>query len=183
MSDVQKKQDARPGRIEVFLAKDGEPLTEDHMPMVGIDESVMAGYAKLQEAGATEGAGEKVLCLFKEPRPDGLSLCYAWFKSGFILPRHSHNADCVYYVIAGEINLGRQVLRKGDGFFVPNGAPYSYQVGPDGAEVLEFRNATEFHFLFGKNDESHWQRMANAVRENSERWAKETVPPSERKAS
>lgn len=167
-------------RISVFRASEGEPLSDEQMPMEGVDDSVMAGFAGLMEAGAGEASGETVRCLFREPGEDGLSLCYAWFKSGFVLPRHSHDADCVYYVVGGELKLGKQVLRKGDGFFVPSGATYSYEVGPEGVEVLEFRNATRFNILFRNNDESHWARMADAFRSNAPNWSSETVPPSDR---
>jgi hypothetical protein len=46
--------------------------------------------AELQEAGIEEGQAVKLL--FSAP---GFSLTYAWFKSGFPLPRHSHNSDCL----------------------------------------------------------------------------------------
>ena len=183
MSSQQSSEQNGPRRLEVFRAESGEPLTETQMPMEGVDESVTAAFSKLMEIGAAEAGGETVRCLFKEPKDDGLSLCYAWFKSGFVLPRHSHDADCVYYVVAGELKLGNQVLRKGDGFFVPNGAPYSYQAGPEGVEVLEFRNATKFHIRFRNNDDAHWNRIANSYRENAPRWSDETVPPSDRRAS
>ena len=166
--------------IQVFRFSDAEDLTEAHMPMEGVDEGVIAGFTKLAEAGGVDSGGETVRCLFKEPRDDGLSLCYAWFKSGYVLPRHSHNADCVYFIVAGEIRLGKQVLGKGDGFFVPADAPYSYETGPEGAEVLEFRNASRFHILFRNNDEAHWERMAKAFRERRPHWSEETVPPSDR---
>lgn len=167
--------------IKVFLQADGEELSETIMPMEGMDESVMAGFGKLMAAGAAENGGEHVRCLFRQPGKDGLSLCYAWFKSGFILPRHSHDADCVYYIVGGELKLGNQVLHKGDGFFVPSGANYSYQAGPEGVEVLELRNATHFNILFKENDDRHWDRMAEAFRQNGPRWPEETVPPSDRR--
>lgn len=166
--------------IEIFRAADGIPLSDTQMPMEGVDGSVMAGFTQLMDAGAGEAEGEYVRCLFREPADDGLSLCYAWFKSGFILPRHSHSSDCVYYVMGGELKLGKQTLRKGDGFFVPNGSAYSYQAGPDGVEVLEFRNAARFNILFKNNDDSHWGRMADAFRDNALTWKSEQLPPSDR---
>lgn len=185
MEDIKPEASAetsRKKRIETFRFSDAVPLSEEQMPMEGIDDSVLAGFGKLAEAGGIESGGEKVLCLFREPEDDGLSLCYAWFKSGFVLPRHSHNADCLYYVIAGEVHLGKQVLGKGDGFFVPADAPYSYTTGPEGAEVLEFRNAARFNILFRNNDEAHWERMAQAFRENIPKWQSELVPPSDKRA-
>jgi hypothetical protein len=42
-----------------------------------------------------------------------MSLCWAWFKSGYVLPRHSHNADCLYYVLGGSLRLGSVWLKAG----------------------------------------------------------------------
>ena len=178
MSEQQTPTEKTRRGIEVFRADAGEPLSETQMPMEGIDESVMAGFAKVMEATGGDPGGETVRCLFREPKEDGMSLCHAWFKSGFVLPRHSHNADCMYYIIAGELKLGNQTLGKGDGFFVPADAPYSYEAGPEGVEVLEFRNATQFNIEFKNNSESHWDRVAKSYGESAPRWAEETVPPS-----
>jgi hypothetical protein len=70
-----------------------------------------------------------------------MSLVHAWFGPNFQLFRHSHPryGDCLYYIVAGEIIMGSRTLKAGDGFFVPNGAPYKYSAGPNGVEVLEFR--------------------------------------------
>jgi len=85
--------------------------------------------------------GSAVTPLFAQRTPDGMSLVHAWFGPNFPLFRHSHPkyGDCLYYIVAGSIVMGSRVLKAGDGFFVPNGAPYKYQAGPDGVEVLEFR--------------------------------------------
>ena len=71
-----------------------------------------------------------------------MSLVHAWFGPGYRLPRHTHSADCLYYVISGSAVLGNHTLRAGDGFFVPANAPYQYDAGPEGVEVLEIRGAT-----------------------------------------
>jgi hypothetical protein len=85
--------------------------------------------------------GNIVTPLFDQGGPTGMSLFHAWFGPHFPLFRHSHpqTGDCLYYVVAGSAVLGSQVLRPGDGFFVPNGMPYKYRAGPEGVEVLEFR--------------------------------------------
>ena len=114
--------------------------------------------------------------LFQEPGDGGMSLTYVWFKSGYILPRHSHDSDCLYYVLAGELQLGSRVLRKGDGMFIPADAGYTYQAGPLGVEALEFRSAGRFRFLFKNNSEAHWQRIAEVLRNNSEQWHDEPRP-------
>ena len=80
--------------------------------------------------GAALGVGQVVRVMFATDEGEApLSLVHARFQAGYPLPRHSHDADCLYYVVAGEAVLGNQVLRAGDGFFVPAGAPYQYRAG------------------------------------------------------
>ena len=87
------------------------------------------------------GPGVSTTMLFSQPGPNGMSLAHVWFGADFPLFRHSHPrfGDCLYYVIAGEIIIGRRRLGPGSGFFVPNGMPYKYTAGPAGVELLEFR--------------------------------------------
>ena len=70
-----------------------------------------------------------------------MSLAHVWFGANFPLFRHSHPAlgDCLYYVVAGEITMGKRRLGPGSTFFIPNGQPYKYTAGPAGVELLEFR--------------------------------------------
>ncbi len=79
--------------------------------------------------------------LFAQRGPNGMSLAHVWFGANFPLFRHSHPkfGDCLYYVIAGEIVLGKRRLGPGSTFFLPNGMPYKYTAGPAGVELLEFR--------------------------------------------
>jgi hypothetical protein len=63
-------------------------------------------------------------------RPD-IHVSYAWFKSGFPLPLHSHDKDCYYLLIAGPISVGTEIPGKGDGVFIPNGAPYTVMPGEE----------------------------------------------------
>jgi quercetin dioxygenase-like cupin family protein len=163
-------------RMKIFRAADASALDHDRMPMEGFDPGVMAGMGKLMAAGVTAGAGEKTMVLFGEAGDDGMSLVYAWFKSGYILPKHSHNSDCLYYVLAGDLKMGTQTLAKGDGVFIPANHAYTYEVGPHGVEVLEFRNATRFNFVFKGNDEGHWDKVAGAYRNNASSWEHEVEP-------
>ena len=114
----------------------------------GFDISALA--EKFGEAPAREklvdmlkalGPGVSTTMLFSQPGPNGMSLAHVWFGADFPLFRHSHPrfGDCLYYVIAGEIIVGRRRLGPGSGFFVPNGMPYKYTAGPSGVELLEFR--------------------------------------------
>ena len=79
--------------------------------------------------------------LFAQQTEGGMNLVHVWFGPNFPLFRHSHPkyGDCLYYVVAGEVILGRRRLGPGSGFFVPNGMPYKYTAGPAGVELLEFR--------------------------------------------
>ncbi|NGY04036.1 cupin domain-containing protein [Solimonas terrae] len=167
-------------RLQFFHARDASPV-QDHMPVLGVDAGVMAGLKVLDAANASgdPNHGSRTVLLFREPGDSGMSLTYVWFKSGYILPRHSHDTDCLYYVMAGELQMGAQILRKGDGMFIPAEAGYTYQAGPEGVEVLEFRNATRFSFLFKNNGETHWQRIAEVFRRRGDAWQDEP-PPSER---
>jgi len=166
-------------RITVFYGKDAREVDDEMMPREGIDESVLAGIARLAEAGVTEGVGERTRVVFSEPGDRGMSLVHCWFKSGYVLPAHSHSTDCLYYVVAGELRMGSHVLKRGDGFFIPGGQAYAYEAGPEGVEVLEFRDATRFNFLFGMNPPERWDKVANTYSERAEIWRAE-VPPSER---
>jgi len=166
-------------RMKIFRASEAISVQE-HMPSIGIDADVQLGLGKLAEAAGTYpvDSGAKAMLLFCEPGDEGISLSYVWFKSGYILPRHSHNADCLYYVMNGELHMGTQVVRKGDGVFIPTDAAYTYEAGPNGVEVLEFRNATRFHFKFHGNDAAHWERIANVLRNNCPKWESEPPPSS-----
>ena len=168
-------------RMAVFYAKDAKDLEAEMMPMEGLDENLLARLARLKESGLTdEGLGASSRVLFGKPGEDGMSLVHIWFKSGYVLPFHSHNVDCLYYVTGGELRIGSHVLRKGDGMFIPGDHAYGYEAGPEGVELLEFRNATRFNFVFGANDEGRWNRIAETYRDRAAIWEDETVPPSDR---
>jgi hypothetical protein len=53
------------------------------------------------------------------------------------IPTTSRTCTCL---VSAEADLGRQVLRAGDSFFVPADAPYKFEPGPDGVEILEIRH-------------------------------------------
>ncbi len=72
------------------------------------------------------------------------------------------------------------MLRQGEGFFIPADQAYGYEAGPEGVEVLEFRNATRFNLVFKGNSESRWQRMVDTCRERAGDWAVEAPPSAQR---
>ncbi|MDR3417184.1 MAG: hypothetical protein P4L83_13450 [Nevskia sp.] len=168
-------------RTEVFYAKDARALGPETMSTERPGEALQAVMARLAEAGVKPGIGEKNLVLFSEPGETGLSLVYVWFKSHYVLAPHSHDSDCLYYVLDGELRIGSRVLQKGDGLFVPAGRVYAYEAGPDGVEVLEFRNATRFNIALSDRDAGRWDRVLTTFRERADAWRTETTPPSQRK--
>lgn len=118
--------------------------------------------------------GHVVKVLFQQGGDDGMSLVWSWFGPNYALPRHSHSADCLYYVVAGEARLGNRTIPAGGGFFVPEGAPYAYTAGPEGVQVLEFRGVSSFDMKISESL-PRWDRIVETVRANQEAW-KETAP-------
>jgi quercetin dioxygenase-like cupin family protein len=178
---MEQKEHARKKRMAVFYSADAGELPDEMMPREGFDDSVMAGLARLAEAGVTEGLGERNRVLFREPGEEGMSLVHVWFKSGYVLPFHSHSTDCLYYVLGGELRMGSRILRKGDGMFIPADHGYGYEAGPEGVELLEFRNATHFNLFFRANPPERWEQIAEVYTHRAATWAEETEPPSERR--
>jgi len=158
-------------RIEIFRATEGTDLSMPQEGVTSVDES---GLAQAYAAGL--GEGSVVKSLFTDAA-SGLSLSYAWFKSNYVLLRHAHDADCAYYVIAGEVHLGTEVLKAGDVFFVPANQLYHYTAGPDGVEILEVRTATEFNIRFSGNSAAVWARIGAVAAANRPAW-REAAPPA-----
>jgi quercetin dioxygenase-like cupin family protein len=113
--------------------------------------------------------GHVVKVLFRQEGENGMSLVWSWFGPNYVLPRHSHDADCLYYVVSGEARLGNRRVSAGGGFFVPAGAPYAYAAGPDGIQILEFRGVSSFDMQITESL-SRWDRILEVVRANKEEW-------------
>jgi hypothetical protein len=112
--------------------------------------------------------------LFGDPESGGMSLIRLWYAPDYALPRHSHDVDCLYCVVAGEAHMGNQVVAAGDGFFVPAGAPYAYTAGPEGVEVLEFRATSQFGIHVTESPR-RWAQLAELARTHREEWAAQTA--------
>jgi len=164
------------GKFAIYRGADAPSFSEiDVMDYDGVTPALQDTFARLAEAGA--GEGQEVKLLFSAP---GFSLTYAWFKSGFPLPRHSHNADCLYYIVAGTLTLGSETLGAGDGFFVPRDAAYTYVPGPDGVEVLEFRQAEHFNIKFLAGNPAFWAKAVETCRAELPRWRQQERPQAAR---
>jgi hypothetical protein len=62
-------------------------------------------------------------------------------------------------------------LAAGEGFFVPAGHPYTYEAGPDGVEVLEFRHATTFNMRILDREETQWAAIFDVAISQQEVWS------------
>jgi hypothetical protein len=168
-----KTKDGAPP-FAIFRACDAVEYDETGvMTSQPLAEAAMAGSAAMLEAGMLEGS--KLRLLFSRP---GFSLSYAWFKSGFPLPRHSHNADCLYFIIAGSLRIGTEELGPGDGFFVGSDVPYTYMPGDLGVEVLEFRDSNNFDLKLLANNPEYWRKALDGLLRDREKWTEQIAPPS-----
>jgi quercetin dioxygenase-like cupin family protein len=175
---MSSKPDPVPGKkpfatpFAIVRAKDARPYDESEaMSPSPRSEFDADGAARLIEDGVLEGS--TVHLLFERP---GLSLSHAWFKSGFPLPRHSHNADCLYFVLAGSLRIGTEELTAGDSFFVGTDVPYTYTPGPEGVEVLEFRTSDRFDIRVLAKNPAFWAKAAETLAGKREAWRGETPP-------
>ena len=140
-------------------------------PPVSMGDSAKAGIARLMEAGIADGNVIKLL--FSAP---GFSLTYVWFKPRFPLARHRHDTDCLYYVVSGDVRMGTERLGAGDGVFLPADTFYTFEIGPDGTELLEFRHTSEYGYHFSGGTDAYWDRAVKAVADNRGSWRAMTPP-------
>lgn len=161
----------KPG-FTIFRGADAPELMEAGcMTLDPFTDVQRAGMDKLVAAGYLEGSETRVLCNIP-----GYSLAHVWFKKGYPLPLHSHDTDCLYYIIAGSIQLGNDVYGPRDTFFIPAGVPYTYKPGEEGVELLEFRHATHFNFVNHAKNKAFWDKAAEAVNANAEGWRDAKLP-------
>ena len=160
----------QPQRAMTFYRMEDAPSLDDDGMMttapVDIDPAVFGAFD-----ASLLAAGQHVKVLFKGTGPGAFSLVHARFEPGFRLPRHSHDSDCLYYVVSGEAHMGTRILRPGDGFFIVADAPYAYSAGPDGVEVLEFRQSTSFDIKIRDKTLSDWKPVIDAVLAHGSSWA------------
>ncbi len=164
--------DRATSKFQIFRTRDAVSLDEtDHMEVVGMTEAIAEGASDAVSAGLDRAYDTRVV--FSSPE---MSLTYAWFKSEYPLPRHSHNSDCLYYIMAGSIKFGTETLSKGDGFLLPADMPYAYTAGPEGVELLEFRNTDTFNFKWLSAGPAFWETVAKTAGRKKEEWLTEKPP-------
>lgn len=159
----------------IYRAKDAPGLMESGvMSVAPISDVQRAGLKNAVAAGYTDGDDVRILV-----QMPGFNLAHAWLKKDYPLALHSHDSDCLYYIVAGTLKLGTEELGPRDSFFVPAGVPYTYKPGPDGVEVLEIRHEAKFNFVNLSKGEAFWDRAAETIAANREDW-KSARRPSEK---
>jgi len=146
-------------------------FTADRAP--SLDETGMMDTPTFTEKGANDApwtsefaeqaeAAAHLTVPFHQEGAGGFSLVSIDFGPGFLLPRHSHSSDCLYYIVEGQIIMGKRELGPGDGFFLPAGQPYAYHAGPEGVKLLEFRHETSFDMKIYEKDMGRYRSKAAA---------------------
>jgi quercetin dioxygenase-like cupin family protein len=172
-SDSSEMTKARTRRgIQLFRGNDAIPLADSGAmsPMV-FDPEDMKALAADGPRSPLIALGIEDTLVFRGEGENGFSLVRAWLGPHYVLPRHTHSGDCLYYIVEGSITMGSQQLGAGDGFLVPSDAPYGYEAGAEGAVVLEFRSDTSFDIKFVGGQLQRWQRMAEVAEVHGETWA------------
>ena len=173
MSDVDTPLPAKatakdPAGFRIFRFETSPSVEEAGVMTSHFDVAPEVGALMVRALGAGLLEGQQTRILFQIP---GFSLIHAWFKPDYPLPLHSHNADCLYYVAAGSLKLGKEILGVGDGFFVPAEVPYTYTPGPSGVEVLEIRHETHFNLTGHSKTAAFWEKAINTLESNRESWS------------
>ena len=159
-------------KFQIFRASDAKSLEEtDCMSLPEFTPAQMEGLAGVHRPDLARG--EEVKVLVNIP---GFSLAHVWFKKDYPLPRHSHDCDCLYYIIAGSLKMGNEELGARDSFFVGADVPYTYTPGPEGVELLEFRHANQFDFKLLANNPSFWTRAAAIAEQRNDEWRDAKMP-------
>lgn len=167
-------EEEKSARFAIYRGAEARDYAEHGiMNMEGLTPVIAAGLASFRRE-PNEG-GQLVKMLFSAP---GFSLTYVWFKSGYPLPLHSHRSDCLYYILAGSLKMGSEELGPGDGFFVGSDVPYTYTPGPQGVEVLEFRNSDQLNIRFLGKTKAVWDKTVARMDARRADWVDE-VPPTQ----
>ncbi len=158
--------------MRLYRATEGEDLMENgFMTAPEMSDEAKAGFTGALQAGLGEGSFLRVLVRETE-KDGGFSLIYIWYKPGYPLVRHTHETDCLYYLISGSIALGNQTLRAGDSLFIPADAPYQYTAGPEGVEILEIRHGVhQFGMKIPDASPARWQEMLDTAQARRDEWA------------
>ena len=138
---------------------DVQPVTTELTP----EEAELWG--RKIEAGYSLGQEARVVI-----RTPSLSILHIWNKPGYPTPLHSHDVDCLYFVVGGTVRVATEDLRPGDSFFIPADVPYTYKVGSEGAEVLEIRQAENWDLKLLAKNPAYFTNAVQAITAHVEGW-------------
>jgi quercetin dioxygenase-like cupin family protein len=170
----QKRPD--PKKMAYFKFEEASNVYESDM-VRDLGGPGAAKYVESLEAGGSAGALSRIL--FRHAGGEGMSILHVYLKPGLSIPRHSHDADCLYYVVWGELRMGKRRLGQGDGVYVPANSPYTVAAGPDvGAEFLEIRLGTDFDMQVRDDSDENWQQLIDECAQRKEAWEQEVTYPS-----
>jgi quercetin dioxygenase-like cupin family protein len=163
MSKTIQSKPVQPGKMAIFTG-DAAPTLEETGMMDAmtytVDGADSAPASDSQMERMQDGAHLTVP--FRQEGGGGFSLVTVDFAPGYLLPKHSHSSDCLYYILEGGIVMGRRQLGPGDGFFLPADQSYAYHAGPLGVKLLEFRHETSFDMKVYEKDMAHFREKAMA---------------------
>jgi quercetin dioxygenase-like cupin family protein len=164
MSQTQKSQPAAPGKMVIFTAAAAPTLDETGMMSApSFPEGTRMEAPFPPEFARRQIEAAHLTVPFRQEGPGGFSLVTVEFAPGYLLPRHSHDSDCLYYVIGGSLIMGMRELGPGDGFFLPRDQPYAYRAGPQGVKLLEFRHQAAFDMKIWERDMDGYRQKAAAA--------------------
>jgi quercetin dioxygenase-like cupin family protein len=161
MSRANGPRPAPAGKLTLFTAAEAPTLDETGMmdAMSFTEPDADASPITAAEIERFKTAG-RLTVPFRQEGPGGFSLVSIEFAPGYLLPRHSHSSDCLYYIVEGGIVMGRRELGPGDGFFLPAEQVYAYHAGPKGVKLLEFRNEVAFDMKVYEKDMATYRAKA-----------------------
>ena len=161
MAKATRSEAAAPGKMVIFTAAEAPTLEETGMmDAMTFTEEGADDTPTSDEQMERMQAGAHLTVPFRQQGSDGFSLVTIEFAPGYLLPRHSHSSDCLYYIVEGGIVMGRRELGPGDGFFLPADQPYAYHAGPQGVKLLEFRHRTAFDMKVYEKDMARFRENA-----------------------
>jgi len=157
--------------MKIFRARESRQMTGEDGHFEPLPPGSVDGWGMMFEAGLADGTVAKMLIDLP-----GFALVYNWFKPHFPLPRHSHSVDCLYYIVSGTLRLGSDELGPGDGFFIGADVPYSYTIGAEGLEILEFRHKGFFTTRGFAANQRYWDKAVATIAENRDVWRAMAAP-------
>jgi quercetin dioxygenase-like cupin family protein len=84
----------------------------------------------------------------------GLQLFEVRCSPNLAIDSHAHGEDEIFYVVEGEIHLGRQVCPAGSAVFIAGNTLYGFRAGPEGCRFLNFRPRVDRTYV-PKSEFSH----------------------------